>query len=92
MPTPTFTYTRHALEQIALRALDRTWVERTVLAPEAAEPDPRHPDRTRAFRAVPEREGRMLRVVFVVRSQSNYHVITAFLDRGRRPKADEIAV
>lgn len=92
MPAPSFTYTQHALEQIALRELDRAWVERTILTPDTTEPDPNRPDRMRAFRSVPEMEGRMLRVVFVVHSPETYLVITAFLDRGRRPKANEIPV
>jgi hypothetical protein len=92
MPGPIFTYTRHARDQLALRKLEPAWVERTILAPEAFETDPGHPDRTRAFRTVPEREGRTLRVVFVVRSASTFHVITAFLDRGRRPGADEVPI
>lgn len=92
MPGPIFTYTQNARAQIALRALDPAWMERTILAPDASETDPRHPDRTRAFRAVPEREGRLLRVVFVVRSPSTFPINTAFLDRGRRPGADEVPI
>jgi len=57
MPDPVFTYTQHAQAQIALRALDPAWIERTILAPDASETDPGHPDRTRAFRA-PCRNGR----------------------------------
>ena len=67
MPDPVFTCTQNARAQIALRALDPAWIKRTILAPDASETDPGHPDRTRAIRAVPEREGRLLRVVFVVR-------------------------
>jgi len=92
MPDPVFTHTQHARAQIALRALDPAWIKRTILAPDASETDPGQPDRTRAFRAVPEREGRMLRVVFVVRSPSTFHIIIAFLDRGRRPGADEVPI
>lgn len=65
MPEPTVTDAQHALEQIALRGLDRRWVERTILVPDLAEPDPRHPERRRASRAVPEMADRVLRVVFV---------------------------
>lgn len=92
MLVPIFTYTQHARDQIALRSLDQAWVERTILAPDAVEPDPRHPDRRRAFRALPERDGRVLRVVYVVRSAATFHGITAFLDRGRRPGTHEIPV
>ena len=92
MPDPVFTCTQNARAQIALRALDPAWIKRTILAPDASETDPGHPDRTRAIRAVPEREGRLLRVVFVVRSPSTFPIITAFLDRGRRPGANEVPI
>lgn len=92
MLVPIFTYTQHARDQIALRSLDQAWVERTILAPDAVEPGPRHPDRRRAFRALPERDGRVLRLVYVVRSAATFHGITAFLDRGRRPGTHEIPV
>ena len=92
MPDPVFTCTQNARAQIALRALDPAWIKRTILAPDASETDPGHPDRTRAIRAVPEREGRLLRVVFVVRSLSTFPTITAVLDRGRRPGGDEVPI
>lgn len=80
-----FTYTHHA-EQMALeRGLLREWIERTVLEPETVEPDPKHPERTRAFRSLPERDGRVLRVVYVGDGE-NFRVITLFLDRGRRKR------
>lgn len=60
----TFVYCDHALDMLAERSIDRAWIERTVLVPETTEPDPKHPERTRAFRAVPERDGRVLRVVY----------------------------
>ncbi len=69
---------------LAERGIDPAWVERTVAQPDAVEPDPHHPDRVRAFRVVPERDGRVLRVVYV-REDAAVRIITAFLDRGRRP-------
>ena len=83
MPSPVFVYTTHALDTFALRELEQTWIERTVLKPEATEPDPDHPERTRAYRVVPERGGRILRVVYV-RDGDTVRIVTAFLDRGRR--------
>ena len=80
-----FIYIDHAREQMARRAIDPAWVERTVLAPEATEPDPKHPDRVRAFRGIPERGGRVLRVVYVPEGE-HYRVLTAFLDRTRSRK------
>lgn len=80
-----FTYTHHAEQMIQERLLLREWVERTVLEPETVEPDPKHPELTRAFRSVPERDGRVLRVVYVGDGE-NFRVITLFLDRGRRKR------
>jgi hypothetical protein len=80
-----FTYTHHASEMIQERDLLRDWVELTVLEPETVEPDPKHPERIRAFRAIPERDGRVLRVVYVGDGE-NFRVITLFLDRGRRKR------
>ena len=78
-----FSYTRHAEEMIAERQVERAWVERTILQPEAPEPDPKHPERTRAFRSVPARDGRVLRVVYVTRPDQ-YRIVTLYFDRGRR--------
>lgn len=78
-----FTYTQHAIQMLAERNIERDWVERTILQPDATEPDDKHPDRWRAFRGVPERDGRVLRVVYAS-SCSTYRLITLFLGRGRR--------
>ena len=78
-----FTYTAHAAEMLVDREIHREWVEQTVLSPEAVEPDPKHNGRMRAFRALPERDGRVLRVVYV-QEADEVRVITLFLDRGRR--------
>jgi hypothetical protein len=80
---PSFSYTQHAVAMLAEREIDRNWVEQTILHPDETEPDPRHPDRHRSFRAIPERDVRVLRVVYVQSGMSD-RVITLFLDRGRR--------
>ena len=76
---------RHAREVLKERGLDPGWVARTLLSPEATE---EHPDGTVHFLArLPEREGRVLRVVTAAGS-SPPSVVTAFLDRrmkGRLP-------
>ncbi|WP_375456304.1 hypothetical protein [uncultured Methylobacterium sp.] len=51
--------------------------------PDVEETDPGHPERTRAYRAVPERGGRILRAVYV-RDGDMIRIITVFFDRGRR--------
>lgn len=81
------TYGTHALDMLAERGIERGWVERTITAPESTEPDPQHPDRTRAYRALPERDGRVLRVVYVSTAEGA-HVVTVFLDRGRRRRRE----
>jgi hypothetical protein len=75
-------YTRHASAMLEERLIDPAWVERTILFPDATEPDPRHSEMLRAFRAIPERDGRVLRVVYVP-SEQVCRVITVFLDRSR---------
>jgi hypothetical protein len=77
-------YSPHAEDVLLDREVNREWVERTLLGPEAVEPDPKHPERLRAFKAITERDGRVLRVVYVRRGD-RYRVITAFFDRGRKP-------
>ena len=79
-----FTYTRHAQQMLLERDLKPEWVERSVLEPDSTEPDPKHPERLRAFRTVPERDGRVLRVVYAPEADG-FRIITVFLDRGRRP-------
>jgi len=80
-----FVYTAHARGTLRERDLPTEWVEATVLTPDAEEPDSTHPDRRRAYRAVPERDGRILRVVYV-RERHICRIVTAFLDRGRRKR------
>ena len=60
-----FIYSDHAKEMLVERGIVSEWVERTILNPDAVENDPKHPDRRRAFKALPERDGRVLRVVYV---------------------------
>ncbi|KOX59189.1 hypothetical protein ADL19_05640 [Streptomyces purpurogeneiscleroticus] len=80
------TYGVHARDILAERGIARTWVEHTIMVPDSTKPDPQPADRTRAYRAVPERDERLLRVVYVTEAEGA-HVATAFLDRGRRRRA-----
>lgn len=75
-------YTRHASTMLEERAIDPAWIELTIFHPDTTEPDPRHPEMVRAFRRIPERDGRVLRVVYVP-GDDHVRVITLFLDRGR---------
>lgn len=76
-------YTRHALDVMAERDVLPEWVERTLAGPDSEEPDTNDPMLTRAFCAIPERDGRVLRVVYA-RDEHAVRIITAFFDRGRR--------
>jgi hypothetical protein len=78
-----FKYSDHAKEMLVERDIESEWVERTILNPDAIESDPKHLDRVRAYKALPERDGRVLRVVYVELGEA-YRVITLFLDRSRR--------
>ena len=78
-----FIYSDHAKEMLVERGIESEWVERAVLSPDMVEGDPKHADRLRAYKALPERDGRVLRVVYVGSGEA-YRVITLFLDRSRR--------
>lgn len=77
------TFTKHAEAMLAEREIAREWVERTIEAPDATEPDPQQPDAVRAFRSIPENGGRVLRVVYVRGADDTARVLTAFFDRNR---------
>jgi hypothetical protein len=77
------TFTRHAKTMLEERNIDRAWVERALSEPDLVEPDPKLENVVRAFRAIPERGGRVLRIVYSVRSDQIL-VITAFFDRAKR--------
>jgi hypothetical protein len=68
---------------LAERGIDREWIERTIREPDEIEPDPSRANVIRAFRSIPERNGRVLRVVYST-SADQIRVITAFFDRARR--------
>jgi len=75
----------HARTAMTERGLDLAWIERTAREPEWTEPEPADPALERRFRAVPERDGRILRVV-CGEDDATITIVTAFLDRrARRP-------
>ena len=76
-------FTKHAQEAISAREIAIDWIEAAVDAPDWVEPDPRHPDRTRSYKAIAEYGARVLRVVH--RSEGDdIVIITAHFDRGVR--------
>ena len=73
----------HAIDMIAERSLSVEWAVRALASTDVVEADPRHPKRLRALKAIPERDGRVLRVVY--EEIGEYRLIfTFFFDRGRR--------
>lgn len=65
------------------RGLDRDWVEAALEYPDIEEEDPERSGLTRAYKKIPERGGRVLRVVYW-RDDEGICVITAFFDRSRK--------
>lgn len=85
MATKPLRYSKHALTVLAERELSHEWVARTIREPEWTRPEPGSPYVERRFRSLPERDGRVLRVV-VVETEYEIRIVTVFLDRrARRP-------
>ncbi len=79
-------YTLHAETVLTERNLVKAWVERTVNEPEWRISDSRGDSAERRFRAIPERQGRVLRVI-CVETATEIRIISVFLDRrARRPE------
>jgi hypothetical protein len=77
-------FTVHAENMLAERNIDRHWVEAALVEPDWTEPD-LNPDRKRAFRAIAQAGGKILRVVFTENS-GEFRIVTAFFDRNaKRP-------
>jgi hypothetical protein len=81
-----FVFSKHAADMIAEREIERAWVEETVSNPEIFEVDPYRPGVKRAFRRIPERGDRYLRVAYT-EIEGAIKVITLFLDRGKRRRS-----
>jgi hypothetical protein len=77
------TFSKHASDMIGERQIERAWVEETISSPEILEPDPSRPGVKRAFRRIPERGDRYLRIAYI-EVEHTIKVITLFLDRGKR--------
>ncbi|MFC6024710.1 MULTISPECIES: DUF4258 domain-containing protein [Methylobacterium] len=86
MSTPRIRWSDHVLERMRMRNIEPAWVERTIRRPEVIEPDPARPGRVRVFAAVPERDARIMRVVYEPLEGDEIVVVTALLDRGRTRK------
>ncbi|HJU17835.1 MAG TPA: DUF4258 domain-containing protein [Stellaceae bacterium] len=73
--------TKHALEAIEKRRIAVHWIEAALNAPDSTATDPRYPERTRSYKAIAERGGRVLRVVHRA-AGNDIVVITVHFDRG----------
>ncbi|WP_313901165.1 DUF4258 domain-containing protein [Methylobacterium sp. J-048] len=86
MSTVRIRWSDHVLGRMRLREIEPAWVERTIRKPEAMETDPLRPGRVRVFAAVPERDDRVMRVVYEPLEGDEIVVVTALLDRGHTRK------
>ncbi|MGH7571707.1 MAG: DUF4258 domain-containing protein [Gemmatimonadota bacterium] len=82
---PAFALTAHAERVILERALELEWIERVLREPEVEEPDRSDADLRHALAAIPEREGRILRVIYNHRV-SPTRIVTAYFDRSAKRK------
>jgi hypothetical protein len=78
-------FSDHAEDMLIERRIERDWVEQTIFSPEIVEQDAKREGITLAFRRIPERENRVLRVAYV-ESADEIRVVTTYFDRGRRRK------
>jgi hypothetical protein len=76
-------FTKHAPEAIEKRRIAVDWIEAALNAPDSTAADPRHPERTRSYKAIAERSGRVLRGVHRP-AGDDIVVITVHFDRGAR--------
>ena len=73
--------TKHAREAVDVRNISLAWIEATVSSPDFVEMDPRHPERTRSYKAIVEFGGRVLWVEQRPEGD-DIVVITVHFDRG----------
>lgn len=80
-----FELTAHAVTVMAERQIPLAWVERVLMKPELIEPDRVDPDLRHALGRIPERDDRILRVVYNINIEP-WRVVTAYFDRTMRDK------
>ena len=74
---------KHAQEAIHRRHIDPAWVEAAVNSPDRVEPDPWHPERTRAYKAI-ARSAIACLGLSTGPEGDDILVITAHFDRGAK--------
>ena len=85
MRLPGYELSDHALDVIAEREIETTWVVRVLSKPERTEADRSDPALTHALGRIAERDNRVLRVVYNA-SVTPPRIVTVYFDRGQRGK------
>ncbi len=80
-----FVLSRHALAMVVERDIDISWIERALRHPERVEADSRDRELRHALAPIPERDGRVLRVVYN-ETTVPWRIVTAYFDRTQRNK------
>jgi hypothetical protein len=75
---------KHTCDEMAGRGIRLDFIEAAIAAPDYTDRDPIDPTLTRAFKAIAEFGGRMLRVVFRTAGSGEMFVVTAHWDRGAK--------
>ncbi len=74
---------KHISDEMQGRGISIGFIERTLASPDRVTPDPVQPGLSRAFRAIAEFGGRVLRVVHRPEGPDTF-VVTAHWDRGAK--------
>jgi hypothetical protein len=85
MSTRPLLFSLHALDVLEERQITKDWVQRVVDHPVLVMTDSVDPNLEHALAPIPEREGRVLRVVYN-HDVDPIRVVTAFFDRTMRGK------
>jgi hypothetical protein len=80
---PGFVLTEHAVVVLRERQIPHAWIRRVLEHPRLRFPDPEDPDLFHALAAIPEREDRVLKVVYNGKEEP-WRVVTAYFDRAWR--------
>jgi hypothetical protein len=80
---PGFVLTDHAVVVLRERQIPREWVRRVLEHPLLRLPDPEDPALFHALAPIPEREDRVLKVVYNGKKEP-WRVVTAYFDRAWR--------
>jgi hypothetical protein len=80
-----YVLTEHAKRALEERDIATEWLERTLAKPALREPDSGDPTLEQRYLSIPERDGRVLRVI-VDPSVVPVRVVSVFFDRTKRGK------